>query len=539
MRSFLLAFVLLAAASLFAQSIAVNGSSIVVQDGAVMIDASIARPASSFLPTNPANASLPRALPPGFPTLPVMPKVVRGPGDVELNESLAAAFVAKYGASITGGIAWVDPINGSDSTGVVGNAAKPFATISKPLRYTSAQIVLLADGVYTPFDFRYSDAFGKVVKMVACENTGRCVIQVSGSSLASAPWSASTYSGVYVAKIASDGVTSGPINRVLYQDGTTDSAGFPQRLPLVCYNASSQVVYAYYSACATSNSLAALQTGGYGWYYDSPNHLLYVALKGADLTQATTSGRIRATYYDVQHNARILAYGSTLLAYGLYLDGIDVQALEFKNGSAYMPSEVWVINSTYFASGGGDGAQVVGSRYFEQGVTSHAVLYDGTNGNNGAAGYLSLILSANSEHDDAGDVETFGASALAIYPRYKGETSEGGYEASFGSIYTSDFGPELGSASLGTANLTWVVGSIARNVQGGDPGPAGFAFYGVGTGSGSSRTAWLDTCSASNEGADALLLDSGAAAKVFNSTFDTMSYTNGSTAPAQYTPGAP
>jgi hypothetical protein len=539
MKRVLLASVLLAAASLFAQSIAVNGSSIVVQDGAIVIDASITRPASSSLPTNPANASLPRALPPGFPTLPVMPKIVRGPGDVELNETLAAAFVAMYGASITGGIAWVDPVNGSDATGIVGNAAKPFATISKPLRYTSAQIVLLTDGVYAPFDFRYSDAFGKVVKTVACQNTGRCVIQVSGSSLASAPWSASAYSGVYVTKIASDGVTSGPINRVLFQDGTTDSAGFPQRLPLVCYSAAGQPVYSYYSACVTSNSLTALQSTGNGWYYDSVNHQLYVAMKGADLTQAATSGRLRATYYDAQHVARILAYGSTLLVYGLYLDGINMEALEFKNGGVYVPSEVWVINSTYFASGGGDGAQVVGSRYFEQGVASHAILYDGTNGNNGAAGYQSLILSANSVHDDAGDVETFGATALSIYPRYKGETSEGGYEASFGSIFTSDFGPELGSASLGTANLTWVVGSIARNMQAGDPGPAGFAFYGVGTGTGSSRMAWLDTCSASNEGADALLLDSGAAAKVFNSTFDTMSFTNGSTAPAQYTPGTP
>jgi len=524
---------LLLVASVYPQSLTVNGDSVSIEGGRVVVDVTVTRPRLHSA-INSIASLIPRTLPPGFPELPVMPAVVRGPGDLDLDQNLFSAFYAKYGSALSG-TAWVDPVNGSDKTGVVGNESKPFATISTPLRDTAAQVIVLADGAYAPFDFRSTDRYGSFPKVVLCEHVNHCIIRNTGTDLASALWSASAYASVYVAKIASDGVTSTGINRVLLQDGTLDAAGFPQRLPISCYDANNQQVY---SGCVMANSLAALSSSKYGWFYDTVGHNLYVALGGEVLPLQHVRARVRATYYDLAHNSRILASGTTLMLFGLYLDGIDVLALEQKAAGGYIPAELWSVDNTYFASGGGYGAWVLGSRYFERSVSCHATLYDCINGDSGAAGYLSTMLSAHSVHDDAGDVETYGTN-VSNFPNKNGSSSHSGYHVSFGSIYQGNRGPEFADTSEGPVNLTWAVASIARNAGPDNFNPGGFAFYGDSGNGSANRQAWLDTCASYKEDGMALFVNGGASVKLFNSTFDSVTVKQGSILPAAYTPSAP
>ena len=89
---------------------------------------------------------------------------------------------------------------------------------------------------------------------------------------------------------------------------------------------------------------------------------------------------------------------------------------------------------------------------------------------------------------------------------------------------------------------SWHVGCVAYN---GDPrlgaGRTGFSFYGTtNSGAAENRRAWLDTCWASNEGANALVCQDFANAKIFSTTFDAPPVLiGGSAAPLTYAPETP
>ena len=303
-----------------------------------------------------------RTLPPGLPTLPMMPACVLSPGNVIVNQNADQAFNAKYPSSASGSYVLWNPATGNDTACGV-NSATPCATWKKAVETLTAPIVYVQNtpgvpivvGGNSPAGYYYTDAgsaSGTIAKKIICQNPP-CVLRVFGDTIASDTWAAvSGYPGMYSTTIASaQAGTSGGINTVIYQDGTVDgpyvSGGvsypfadawgnaFPARLPtafpntwydassyatgqfallngVTCYEAIAPSVNrtppnaTYWEVCPTGsfsnqNDYAGVTTlGGMtsGWYYSSATYTLYVKLGGANMTQTAVASRLRATYFE-------------------------------------------------------------------------------------------------------------------------------------------------------------------------------------------------------------------------------------------------
>ena len=469
-----------------------------------------------------ANAYLARVAPPGLPALPIMPVLVRGFGVVQISTDATTAFLRKYPAVMAGPIAYVETW-GSDTTGALNDETKPFLTFAKAVRQTAATIIRFGPGRFAMDDYRFGDTGAGAAKLVMARFPGFTTFTATllGDDLATLTWTATSgQTGVWQAGLpAAVAGNVGSVDRVL----TTlapDARGFPSRLLRFA-------------------SVAALQTAGTGWYYDSAAKIIYIAMAGSSV-QANRA-TLKALYLNAASTSRCLVYGSRIAFDGIYFDGCQIQQLENIGGLA---NEHWLNNCTMFASPyGGYANGVNGGTCIASNVRIHASGSDGFNYNwssAGAGGNMALGVEASCYVTDAGDAMGFGTG---ISSNNNGSSTHEGYVARFGSIYEGSFGPDIADTSVtGIPSISWQVGCIARNGHSAG-NPVGWGFYGMNGAtavSAGTRLAWLDTCYGGGDANGALRLEAWAAAKTFNCSFDLApALFGGSTAPATYLPGAP
>jgi hypothetical protein len=156
------------------------------------------------------------------------------------------------------------------------------------------------------------------------------------------------------------------------------------------------------------------------------------------------------------------------------------------------------------------------------------------------------MLEASIVSSDAGDASTFGYAGPTLD---NGSSSHHGYVASFGSIYERDWGPEFADNSsqddsLVVPSVSWVVGSIARNLNPlNTTNYGGFQFAGVMTaaapGDPRTRVVWMDTCQAQNEHGYGLISENWSVVHLFNSNFHQTYYGMEALTPVSYQPDNP
>lgn len=362
-------------------------------------------------------------------------------------------------------------------------------------KYPQAKTVTLQPGVYDVGTIQPSSA----PTLYRCAIAGQCTIKVTrGDDLSKDSWALVTGS-VYVTPINSDGSATGAPQRV-FDSSEVDEQGFPSRLSLF-------------------PTLAPLEaSAGSGWFYDASAHLLYVSLGGEDVDANKVS--LSALYMDRKNQAQVYLVGQVLALDGFDIEGVSLYGSDAASGI----SELWVTNSTV-AFAPGYGMAVWGSNVYAQNVIVHANRVDGFNGNAGSHGNTDLMLEASVTSSDAGDFETYGYAAA---PYMNGTSSHEGFEASFGSTYESNWGPEFADTSSvtpGVPSETWVVGSIIQNANPlNTANYAAFQFdgdHGAENGDVRNRMVWIDTVSISGEGTHELASNYYAQVHTYQTSFAT------------------
>ncbi len=469
-------------------------------------------------PDDPFARSL-RKPPPGMPALPSYPNIVHGPGNVEMTQDFTSAFYAKYKPYLSAGVAYVEQ-NGNDATAELNSREHAFASICKPLRDTKASLIEVGAGTFQPCDYRISDPAGGKPKLVYAAKPDSAIIRVTGGDdLAKAVWKAVPGKpGLYQTEILA--AKTGPgysVDRVLLKD-TKDRQGFPQRL----------------QKYPNAPELMAARTG---WSYDASQHLLYVAMAGADIQQ--NRHRLLALYLDAVGNSRFYLLGATLALEGFYLDDVQTVTSEFVDGKKHVASELWLKDITeVFSPVAAYANQNDGSSVFAQNVRVHASGSDAFNANSSPTS-SSLIFVTGSHITDPGDVMTQGT---AIFPNNNCVSSHQGFAAVFGTYCSGSGGPGIAdTASEGFASASWYVGDIIADNDSRQETPVGFGFYGTDKKppSWGQRFFWLDTVRSERNGSNALRVEAGAIGKIFNSKFDQPPILYSSPALGAYTPEAP
>ncbi|WP_288075999.1 hypothetical protein [Pseudomonas sp.] len=472
------------------------------------------------------NGQLKRTIPSGFEWMPILPSAVSA-GHVVPDKSMTLALLQAYPEVLLGTIAYVE-VWGNNTNAVVGNNAKPYQTLNAALQ-SSARIILVGDGVFTPPDYRFTQAAAGAMKFIIAKNRRKVTLRNAGDTLSANTWTATVgYAGVYETPIAS-AAGGGTWNafrphRIRLTD-TVDSEGFAARLRW--YKPATN------DGPGVTAALVALQAAGTGWTYDGTAKKLYVALGGANVN--SNKSRLEALYLDTAGNDRVWISGASLAFDGVDMDGQMIWMQEHNNSGTYIPAAVWAANSRMFNSSGYGVQGDSNTTAILENVHIHAAEADGINPDStrSGSGAAAKALLINPRITDCGDVDTFGTG---VTKNRQAISSHSGYFAAYGGSYEHNWGQEIADTGSGAGpSKSWYVGAVARR---GDtrlaPSNVGFGFYDP------NRQAWLDTCVALGEGTSPLRLEGGASVKMFNCNFDAApSFVAPSVAPTAYTPEAP
>jgi hypothetical protein len=485
--------------------------------------------AAALSPVRDAQAFAKRVAPAGFSWLPVLPAIVNGAGNVQMQSTLLAALLAAYPLLRSPTVAYVET-TGNNGTAVVGNPALPYLTLDAALQ-SSAYMVVVGNGAYAPPDYRFTQAAAGAMKLIVARNTGMVVVKQLGAALSGLTWTATAgRTGVWQTTIAAAaGLATWEAHaphHVRLTD-TLDADGFPARLR--------KYACPTLDGAGVTSALNTLEAAGTGWVYDgqTANKVLYVALGGTSVQ--TNRARIEALYKDANSSNRVYVLGGNLAFAGIYFDGTQIVASEYNNGGTYIPAKVWVSNSWITQTADNCyGAQADSNAYacFDN-VRFHACAVDSFNGDStrgsGADAYGFLMGCTIT---GTGDIDTFGT---AISENRQAISSHAGYLAAFGCEFRGNWGQEIADTASGAnPSKSWYVGCIARNGDTRLSSNVGFGFYGA------NRSAWLDTCAGLAEGTNPLRLEGGAVVKTFNCIFDsTPVFIGPSVAPVAYSPATP
>lgn len=480
--------------------------------------------AQALSPVRDANAFLARTPPTGFADwLPIRPVIVDAPGEVRTNRSLGDALFSAYSDLRSADVAYVEA-GGDDSTGTVNDTRYPFLTIDAALQ-SSAKIVIVGDGTYAPPDYRFTQSAAGVMKLVVAKNPGRAIIKNAPFVLGDQTWtlvSGNVWRCQFTSLLGSGVWNNRAPHRVRLTD-TLDEWGFKARLQ--------EFPPATQDATGVNDAFTALNSAGTGWFWDgrSGNKQLYVALGGDNVED--NKERLEGLFYNASEADRIFAYGARLALQGFYIDGSVPLAFPYDDAGTEVPGHIWImdswiINSSSYGAQGDSGARV-----FIDGSRIHASKLDGINtdtqrsgDNQTAYGLLSgCVITASGDVDGGG---------TGISQNRQAVSSHAGYFAAFGCLFSRSWGQEVADTGTGAVNRSWYVGCASIDPDGRVSQNVGFGFYG-------DRQAWLDTCVAS-VGENPVRLESGASAKLFNTTLDGDAVAiSPSVAPTAYTPDSP
>lgn len=405
------------------------------------------------------------AVPSGMGTPLILPEAILRRGYVKTNKSIVAACYDYNASIITAGARYISP-SGSDSN--PGTEAQPYLTLNRALRDTlgSTRIYLKA-GAYAPNTGpRNGDtsqpAGGRLLHVSPAPGVDPAdvVIRVTGDDLTTNTWTL-TSGTVYETTISgSTGVTQVTRADILGSDG------FP--LGLRSYT-----------------SVANLEAGGTGYYWDSAARKLHVALAGWNVE---TNKAILKGYYNNGSDSRIYVQSAPILFENCNFEGVYFVSA---NAASQPQNQIW-ISGGRLDRGMADQAltgclSVIGDGLIINGTKTG----DNWKGFSTSQGFGCTIYCINLRSSNAGAVDTLGTPSTANGFAMHGT---GGKSFVYGGTFDYNAGPNI--SLTGGASVTdyhWLVGvkTVDAVPVGGGANDCG---YGIANGTSGNITAWLDSC---------------------------------------------
>lgn len=395
----------------------------------------------------------------------ILPEAMLRQGYVKTNKTIVQACYDYNASIIASGERYVSP-SGSDAN--PGTSGSPYLTLNHALRNTlgSTRIYLMA-GAYAPNTGpRNGDTSQPVggrllhVSPAPGVDPADVVIRVTGDDLTTNTWTL-TSGTVYETTISgSTGVTQVTRADILGSDG------FP--LGLRSYS-----------------SVAALEAGGTGYYWDSAGRKLHVALAGANVN---TNKAILKGYYNNGSDSRFYIQSAPILFENCNMEGVYFLT---SNAASQPQNQVWI-------SGGRlDRGMSDQALYGSLSVVGDGLIINGTKtGDNWKAFATSqsfgcTIYAINLRSSNAGAVDTLGTPSTANGFAMHGT---GGKSFVYGGTFDYNAGPNI--SLTGGASVTdyhWLVGvkTVESVAVGGGASACG---YGITNGTSGNITAWLDSC---------------------------------------------
>jgi len=403
-----------------------------------------------------------------------------GPGKTELHEDLFDVFMGKFQSSMTGSVVYVDGLNGRDVNSGC-SWATAFQTIEMAVRSSNGNIIYVAPGYYTTWrGFRFTDRLGSQPKALIAPKGG-VTIAYSGDDLKNASWSSTTgYQNTYSTKIS----TGNWVTRVL-DANSVDELNLPKPIP-------------------KQSSIAAVDSSGYGWWYDKISRILYLRIQAQDVNvlKSNLTG-IYATDGDNQYR---------ITAAVLYIENIILFGYpSLYNDVGQLTPEIWLKNVSVRYSEG-HSRSINGGKCYSQGGTYYRSAADNAN-YSALNGVVAYGVEINDLTWYAGDVDTFGAGAsqpnnpVSTEQDKNGSSIHEGYVVRINGSHNKSFGPPIADT---TSSFTWCIGTQTGST---------FDFYSNGLPYGfvmQGNNAWLDSCQAGMASDATLNSDFGANTRLFN-----------------------
>ena len=404
-------------------------------------------------------------VPSGMGTPLIMPVRYISPGNVQCDKSIVAACYDYNASIIVAGERYVSP-SGSDAN--PGTFGSPYLTLNHALRNTlgSTRIYLMA-GAYTPNTGpRNGDtsqpAGGRLLHVSPAPGVdpASVVIRVTGDDLTTNTWTL-TSGTVYETTISgSTGVTQVTRADILGSDG------FP--LGLRSYT-----------------SVANLEAGGTGYYWDSAGRKLYVALAGANVN---TNKAVLKGYYNNGSDSRFYIQSAPIM-----FENCNMEGVYFLTGNAASQPQ----NQVWISGGRLDRGMSDQALYGSLSVVGDGLIINGTKtgdnwkGFSAQQGYACTVYCINLRSSNAGAIDTLGTPTTSNGFAAHGT---GGKSFVYGGTFDYNAGPNI--SLTGGASVTdnhWLVGvkTVDAVPNGGGTADCG---YDISNNTSGNITAWLDSC---------------------------------------------
>ena len=407
---------------------------------------------------------------------------VRKAGDVVIKGRPIERAIAQFGLLNTS-VCYVDNVNGNN--GNAGTVAAPFLTLAHALKTASfGYIRLISTGVpYAPTDYRSTDTGAGALKII--EGMGPVTIGFTGTDISAGTWTMTSGTGSLVVT----GASSSFPTRVLDSGVMIDGMPRPIRQ------------YA---------SLAALNTAGTGWFYDSATTTLHVRMGGADINQVKP--RLRAVYSTAA--TAFMVYAARLAFRNVDIEGVYLWPLQLNGVASWVFLENCVLQYS-----NNQGIQTEGGHYRMWKTRIHRSRTDGTNIKNGGTVTAVTGLEIDCIHEYPGDAATFGditrppqSQAAYNVNCHSNDSFPGGTTILVNGEYSGAQGPVVvAAASAGNPNFTWCMGVKARDSLAAKTGPNG-ANHAILANQG---VVYLDSCETSGSDSDGDLAAIGASGVIY------------------------
>lgn len=413
----------------------------------------------------------------------------QGPGRAAVLQDIRDLFFAQFGGVMTGGITYVDSVNGSDSNN--GTVAQPWATIDKAIRTSNSGTTYVMPGSYTSAGFRYTDTQGTRPKALIAP-FGGVKITASGDVLSAAAWVPDgTFANTYKTVLST---ANYPV-RVL-DSSTVDELGLPTPMPKY-------------------GSIATADASGYGWWYDSATKTVYVRMFGLNVN--TIKARLSAVYAPGGDNSLLIQ--STVL----YVENITLDGYFYVLGVVGQATpQAWLKNCTvrYAES---NSRNVQGGYCYSQGCTYYRSTADHAN-YNAANGVIGRGVEINDATWYAGDVDTFGSGSnqpnnpISTSQNKNGSSNHDSFVVRVNGTHNKAYGPPIADTAT---SYSWCLGTAA-----------GYSYAATGSGQRygfimQGNSAWLDGCQGANGLDAAFNADGSANVRSFNCFGTQVSTTSG------------
>ncbi len=365
-------------------------------------------------------------------------------GQAQIGQDLEAVFNTLYSPGTTA--RYVSSTGNDANTGLDWNNA--FLTLGKT-RTENCSIVYVGPGTYSPADWRYSDTGGASPRKFIAPYGA--TIGTVGTALSGLTYAANgTYPKVYEAALA-DPPT--PL-RVLRAD-VLDDMGMPTPMPLAA-------------------SLLALNTAGYGWFYDATADKIYICNGGQNI-ETSFKPNLRAVYVNATVNQTLLyssvSYweGFTFQSgfYVLLLVGQAQPVLFAKNCNWQYTFSVGVLNE--------------GGKVYTQDCAGYRTGADGQNQNLGGSGAAAYALLANWITNHVGDEESYPGQttnpATVSYNK-QGSSNHNAVQIIVGGFSDQTAGQVYADAMTITSRpKTWMIGTVIGRSAAPATSGASFGLY--------------------------------------------------------------